>query len=136
MKFTLVTKDILGRRYTDEYNEPSVTTPEEAETWCQNQVDTFNTYYPKSRRQFVNFWIQEKAVPRPVIAEQKVVENDEHIWEKVNPEPLVTPKGRKYDILLCKRCGITARRYLDTSEIKRDAKYTKKMYENCNWKNL
>lgn len=133
MKFTMVTKDNFGKRFTDVEDRPELTTKEQVEDWCREQVGRYNTYYKPHKRQLVNVWYSEPK-ETPKIVEKEIVNSNEHQWERISSEPLVTPKGRQYHIIGCKRCGISGRQYLDTMEIKRDNAYTKKMYENCDWK--
>ena len=55
----------------------------------------------------------------------------EHDWEKQNLVTVVKG-GKLYDVMVCKICGVTGKRF-GFGGVTRDSKYKSQKYENCNW---
>lgn len=54
----------------------------------------------------------------------------DHVWSKENLFT-VENRGRYYDVMRCKRCGITGKRFGLSGSVRRDSKYRAKKYEKC-----
>lgn len=120
MKIKMTEKIInTGLVISEEYDIENDKNPEE---FASNSIKFFNnTLRPnESPRELISV---------EVIEEHSTVLHD-HIWEKQNAFT-ITNKRNCYDILKCKRCGVTAKRYGIGNNIGRDGIYKAKCYAKC-----
>lgn len=91
----------------------------DAQAWAEQTIQRFNeTLRPKER-------------PRKLLGVEvlNVTGVKEHTWQKVNIMTLTGPKGC-YDLMQCKRCGITAKRY-GLGNLIFDSQYRAKRFLRC-----
>jgi len=100
----------------EEYNK-NVEDPRE---WAKRTVNFFNeTLRPDEKpREFV-----DGIVPGS--------RNDKHEWAKWTHGMSVCFRDTLVDLMYCKRCGITGKRYRMSSHVKIDSKYRKKAFRKC-----
>lgn len=115
MKFTMTLSDgesEWGEEYTINTTDP--------EKEAQKMVDFFNrTLKPYEKpRKLISVTVHSET-------------NDLHEWEKDIRAMSVTFRGRNCDIMYCRNCGITGKRYGLASKITVDSKYRGKAYRYC-----
>lgn len=90
--------------------------------WAKEITDQFNrTLRPKEQpRELIEVIIEDDA-------------NDElHDWFKRTDGMSVVFRGSFVDIMECRKCGITGKRFGIGAIIKIDSKYKKKVFQKCN----
>ena len=123
MKFRMLVRDGLARdgsidEWWEEHDKP-VTDPEK---WAKAIVARFNcTLRPgEKRRELVEVEILD------------VVSFKEHTWKKQNLTTVLDAYGGSHDVMKCKVCGITGKRYGLGPGIALDPKYARsKVYQRC-----
>ncbi len=115
----LVRCPAIDDEWWENYDQEEVNTPEEAETWCKDLMDNFNsTLRPYDHvRKFVRVEIVGESVKK-------------HQWRKINAIT-ISRGGSYYDIYECSKCGITGKRYGIGGGITLDRKFKAKKYANC-----
>lgn len=120
MKFRIKVRNArTPEGWWEEYAKDEVTDPEE---WGRDLVQQYNDS------------LREGEIPREFIAAEVLnaaAGSEEHAWEKQNLSTIFD--GRNiYDVLKCKRCGATAKRY-GLTRITLDAKFrrSKKYIQGC-----
>jgi hypothetical protein len=112
-KFIVVVENDRGR-WEEEYDK-LVADPRK---WAEETVARFNaTLYPKE-------------LPRRLVDVILVGDSEQHDWHKINLVTVSDHLGRLYDILRCKRCGVTAKRF-GLEDIRRDRQFKAKKYAKC-----
>jgi hypothetical protein len=123
MKFNLITNYAdasQNEKPWKEFYEKNISDPEK---WGKSIIESFNATLRPHERLRVFLGIE-------ILGDK---DNSElHEWEKMTSGMSVQFRGRHCDIMLCKKCGITGKRYGLSSAIKIDSKYRKKIYRKCN----
>jgi len=121
MNFIIKVKNEGEEEIWEEKYNRQVDSPEE---WAKDIIKTFNyTLKPfEKKRILVDVIILDKS-------------NNDHIWEKYTNGMSVMSRGRIFDRMFCKRCGVTGKRFGLLDIIKIDSKYKAKKYRDCTWKN-
>lgn len=117
MKFTLYLKDETGREWCENYDENTM----DAFKWAENVVENFN----KTLRPFET----KRTLIKVVIDEDG--NKSHHEWVKRTDGMSVVFRGSVADLMYCKKCGITGKRYGVRSKVKIDSKYRKKAFKYC-----
>lgn len=115
-KITVSKKDNTEQPWEESYEENI----EDPQAWAENTIQRFNSGLRPGEKERVLLHVE--------IIDSDGIKN--HTWGKQN---LVTiaKSGQYYDILKCKRCGITAKRY-GVDRIIFDSKFKKaKVYLRC-----
>ena len=122
MKFNLIIgyKDIDGKwkeEYSKDFKDAS-----EVDEYGKALVKNFNRALREGEREriYIGFEILD-------------LNSNEHCWKKTNIHTVITSLGN-YDIMVCKKCGVTGKRFGLNNLTKIDSKYRAKKYRNCNWK--
>lgn len=118
MKFKIkVRNKNTGNEWWEEYNENITDT----EQWAKDTMNKFNrTLHP------------HEAL-RELLQVETLVEGNErfHDWVKRTDGMSVPFRGQVVDLVFCKKCEITGKRYGLAQEVKIDSKFRKKAYQEC-----
>lgn len=121
MKFVIKVQHADGEACWDEdYDQLSVRSIKDAQNWSQALIQKFNdTLRPGEKpRKMVSVSLAGESERQP------------HDWRKMNLVTVMDPRLGFYDILQCRVCGITAKRFgLDRILI--DRKFRAKRYQKC-----
>lgn len=121
MKFVIKVQHSDGGEIWDEdYDQLSVKNLKDAQKWSQALIQKFNdTLRPGEKpRKMVSVSLAGESESQP------------HDWQKMNLVTVMDPRLGFYDILQCRVCGITAKRFgLDRVLI--DRKFRAKKYQKC-----
>ncbi|GEM_PF-3057935 len=106
----------------------------EEETW-EEEYDK-NVEDPKEWAEKTVAWFNETLRPgeKPRELVDVVVintKNDNHKWEKRTDGMSVWFRGNAVDLMYCKRCGITGKRYGISPRVRIDSKYRNKAFRKC-----
>lgn len=123
MKFKIKIKNKnSGNEWWEEYdkNIPG-NTPKEAEKWASGVLKRFNET------------LRPNESPRELMKIEILEPNDEkpHEWTKRTGGMSVGFRGCVVDLMFCKKCGITGKRYGLSSRITIDSKFRKKASRQC-----
>lgn len=121
MKFKIFVKnaDGTGGEWDEHYDKENVTDIESAEEFGKTAITYFNNSLRtgEKQREFVRAEIQGGG-------------QLEHQWEKQNSFTVTGP-GVSYDIMKCKRCHITGKRYGLGPYVSNDRQYKAKKFDRC-----
>lgn len=122
MQFRIIVKNVnSGNEWHEDYNKPEVVNQESAEREARRIVAYFNsTLRPnESAREIVRVLFGEGIAKQP------------HEWEKQNAMT-VTGKNGSYDIMKCKFCGVTGKRFgLGIGGVTLDHQFKAKAFMAC-----
>ena len=110
-----------GEIWDEDYDNPSIKNLEDAQKWSFALIQKFND----------TLRLGEK--PRKIVSVSLAGESESqpHDWRKMNLVTVMDHLLGFYDILQCRVCGITAKRFgLDCILI--DRKFRAKKYQKCN----
>ena len=105
------------KEWWEEYDEDT----QNAEEWAIKTIKWFNdTLHPHE-------------APRKLLEVEVIEEGNDkhHKWEKHTAGMSVSFRGSTVDIMYCKKCGITGKRFGLTGIVKIDSKFRKKAYREC-----
>ena len=117
MKFKIICRNVVEEdTWEEEYDENI----EDHQQWAKETLKCFNeTLRPYEKpRELVDV----------VVLDAK---NNKHEWEKRTDGMSVRFRGQLVDLMYCKRCGITGKRYGISSHVKIDSKFRKKAFRRC-----
>jgi hypothetical protein len=121
MKIKMQTKVIeSGYVLNEEYDIENGKNPEK---FANDLINNFNNTLRPSES-------PRELVSVEVIEEHSIVLHD-HSWEKQNSVTIMLRGGGCYDIMRCKRCGVSGKRYGISGEIIRDSIFKGKCYDKC-----
>ena len=120
MKFKILVnhKDAdIRTAWYETYNELT----ENPEQWAKDTIEHFNaTLRPgEKKRVLLDVIIIE-------VGNAKL-----HDWDKTIKGMSNIYRGRVYDAMYCKKCGITGKRFGLSHRVKIDSKYKKKVFRDC-----
>ena len=109
---------------------------DEDHAWDEDYTKDVPDAESEARRIIANFngSLREKERPRTLLSVTVVGDNapTAHDWQKVNIITVITGSGGSHDVMRCRRCGVTGKRYgLGTNGVKLDRKYRAKYWNNC-----
>lgn len=117
MKFKLKVSSESGGEWWEDYDK-DIPDPE---AWAKETVDRFNaTLRPREK-------------PRTLLAVE-VIDRDNakfHKWVKRTDGMSVGFRGVMVDLMYCKKCGITGKRYGLQEYVTIDSKFRKKAFREC-----
>ena len=117
MKFKILVKNKKDQ-WWEEYDK-QINNPEEC---AKEMIKTYNeTLYPGDLK---------RTLLKVEILENN--NNEYHNWIKQTGGMSVEFRGNHCDLMYCKKCGITGKRFGLGSKIEIDSKYKKKAYQKCN----
>lgn len=113
--------DANPETWDEDYNRPEIKTFQEAQTWSYVLVKNFNaTLRPGERpRNVVSVRLDESAPTLP-----------DHDYVKQNLVTLIDPRGGFYDVLKCRYCAVSGRRY-GLVNFRLDRKYRAQKWQHC-----
>ena len=119
MKFKIKCDYQVGESspWWEEYSE-NITN---ADVWAKRTIDHFNATLRPGER------------PRMLLAVDIIESGNEklHEWSKLTVGMSVQFRGQTCDLMRCKKCGITGKRFGLKSSITVDSKYRKKVFREC-----
>ena len=117
MEFTVICRNVGEEETWEEKYDENVENPRK---WAEKIIKSFNeTLRPYEKpRELVDV----------VVLNAK---NNKHEWEKRTDGMSVRFRGHLVDLVYCKRCGITGKRYGMSHHVKIDSKYRKKAFKKC-----
>jgi hypothetical protein len=123
MKFNLHVAH-LGKEdapWIEDYNKTDIRTEKEAREWAEATVENFNNTLRPGEK-------VRKLLDVTFEGNDAVAQHD---WQKMNAITVVDPRMGVYDIMECKVCFITAKRYGLTNLVI-DRQWRAKKYKSCN----
>ena len=115
VKFRILVKDSM-QEWRETFDLPAT----DAHAWAKKTVSSFNSS------------LRPGELPRELLKVEVIdEENTCHDWIKRTDGMSVSFRGRVVDLMFCKQCGATGKRYGLSSDIKRDSKYRAKKWEHC-----
>lgn len=109
-----------SKPWEEDYDYPEVETAEQARQTAEAMISNWNaTLRPFDKpRELVSVEFEEE-------------ESDVHNWEKQNLYTVMDKRLGHHDVMRCKSCGVTGKRFGLGTQVKLDAKYRAKAYQTC-----
>ena len=125
MKFRILVRVSSGAEWWEEYDEET----DNPDQWGKDIVKFFNSTLREGERP--RTFIRAEAIKVVKCEDESIAVRQPHDWDKDIRGMSVYFRGQVVDIMYCKKCGITGKRYGLSSHIRRDSKYRSKKYEYC-----
>lgn len=118
MKFKIIVRDVDGEdTWEEEYDENT----QDPRAWAENVIKFFNSTLKPD-------WEKPRELVDVVVLDERDIKHD---WEKRTDGMSVNFRGNFVDLMRCRRCGITGKRYGISGRVKIDSKYRKKAFRRC-----
>lgn len=117
MLFEIKVRTADGREWWEKYDKEV----EDARVWAEETIESFNATLSHGEQ------------PR-ILLDVRVLDADsvkDHSWVKYTSGQSVIFRGHVVDLMFCKRCGITGKRYGISGRVKIDSKYRAKKFNRC-----